>query len=202
MTKSAALLFTCALCLSTPALAQDVYLGGGLAFASGTSDQVTGGAGESDLSAGMVSLILGQRFERGSTFFGWETSADFSFGAETESPFTGTACSVSATGSYLCSQDVTLRFVGIYGASVGQGTEVFGSLGIGVMKGDFATSFLTVESAAVHGLTAGVGINQAFGNGLIGRGEVIYDKFTNSSQEAFSSEYTGTTVRLSVLRKF
>jgi hypothetical protein len=202
MKNSTVLCFASVLSLSTPALAQNVYWGGGLAFGSGTSDQVTGGVGSSDLSAAMVTLILGQRFDRGSMFYGWEASADLSFGADTENSVTGVPCATVASGSYLCSHDMTLRIVGVLGTSVGQGTDVFGSLGVGILKGDFADNSFSVESASVQGVTAGVGVNHAFGNGLIGRGEVIYDKFNHSSQAFYSSEYTGTTVRLSVLRKF
>lgn len=202
MTRLAATLVASAISLATPVLSQDVYWGAGLASGSGTSDQVTGGAGSSELSAGMVSFILGQRIDRGSMFYGWETSADLSFGADTENSVSGSSCTTFASGSYLCSHDMTLRLVGVLGASVGQGTDVFGSLGVGILKGDFADSSLTTESASVKGLTAGLGLGHAFGNGLIGRGEVIYDKFNSSSQEAFSSEYSGTTVRFSVLRRF
>lgn len=202
MTRVSAALLAGAFCLSSPALAQDIYWGGGLAFSSGTSDQVSGGGGSSDLSAGMLTLLLGQRFDRGSMFLGWEASADLSFGADTENSVNGLPCSGGATGSYLCSHDMTIRFVGVVGAAVGQGTDVFGSLGFGMLKGDFATNTFTVESASVHGLTAGVGVEHAFGNGLTGRGEVIYDKFNQSSQEVFSSEYSGSTVRLSVIKRF
>jgi len=185
-----------------PASAQDFYYGGGLAYSSGTSDNVSGGSGESDLSAGMVTLILGQRFAAAKGFWGWETSADLSFGAETENSASGVPCSASASGSYLCTQDATLRLVGIYGTSVGQGTEIFGSLGIGMFFGDYANNSTSVESAATYGLTVGVGLNREFGNGLVVRGEVIYDDFTRDTQDTFSSEYSGTTVRVALLRKF
>ena len=171
MTRLAATLVACAISLATPVLSQDVYWGAGLASSSGTSDQVTGGAGSSELSAGLGPVIVGQRIDRGAPFYGWGTSAE-------------------------------LSLVGVLGASVGQGTDVFGTLGVGILKGDFADSSFTTESASVKGLTAGLGLGHAFGNGLVGRGEVIYDKFNSSSQEVFSSEYSGTTVRFSVLRRF
>ena len=188
--------------LATFASAQDFYVGGGLAYSSGTSDHVTGGSGSSELSAGMVTLILGQRFAAGSGFWGWETSADLSFGHETENPATGAGCAVAATGSYLCKQDATLRLVGIYGMPVGQGTEIYGSLGLGMLMGDYADNTLSVESASTYGVTVGVGLNRDFGNGLTGRGEVIYDNFNNDTQEQWDSVYKGATVRLALLHKF
>lgn len=202
MTRLATALLASVVSLASPVLAQEVYWGGGLAFGSGTSDNVTGGGGTSDLSAGMVSVILGQRFDRGSMFFGWEANADLSFGADTENSINGQTCSAGASGSYLCSHDMTLRVVGVLGTSVGAGTDLFGSLGVGMLKGDFANNTNSVESASVSGFTASLGVDHAFGNGLIGRGEVVYDKFDKSSQEDFSSEYTGTTLRLSVLRRY
>jgi hypothetical protein len=84
MFKPSVVLLAWGLGLSAPAVAQDFYWGGGLADASGTSDNVAGGSGESDLAAGMLSLSLGQRFDRGSGFLGWEANADLGFGADTE----------------------------------------------------------------------------------------------------------------------
>jgi opacity protein-like surface antigen len=202
MHKFAPLALAIAATTAAPAVAQEFYFGGGLAYSSGTSDNVTGGGGESDLSAGMLTLLVGQRFAAGSGFWGWETSADLSFGAETENTDNGFPCSDGAEGSYLCSQDATLRLVGIYGMPVGQGTELFGSLGVGMMTGDFADSSSSVESASTYGLTVGAGVNVAVGNELTARGEVIYDSFTNTTQDEYSSDYKGTTFRLVLVRKF
>jgi Outer membrane protein beta-barrel domain len=202
MNRMNAVFLASAFALAQPASAQDFYFGGGLAYSSGTSDGVTGGSGESDLSAGMVTLILGQRYAAGNGFWGWETSADLSFGSETENSISGLPCSSGASGSYLCSHDATIRVVGMYGASVGQGTEIYGSLGLGLMTGDYATNAFTVESASTYGVTVGVGLTREFANGLIGRGEVIYDDFGNDTQDVFDSSYSGATVRLALLRRF
>jgi hypothetical protein len=201
MPRLAATVLASAIALSSPALAGDLYWGGGIAYTSGTSDNVTGGDGSSDLSAGMLTVILGQRFASGTGFFGWEASADPSLGAGAESTANGTTCA-PATGSYLCTHDATVRVVGQYGMAVGEGTEVFGSLGVGVLKGDFATSPATSTSAQVSGLTLGLGLNRDYGNGLTFRGEVIHDNFTNFSESVNASEYSGTSVRLALLRKF
>jgi opacity protein-like surface antigen len=151
----------------------------------------------------MVTLILGQRFAAGSGFWGWETSADLSFGAEAEDAFAGTTCAeAGADGPYLCQHDATLRLVGLFGTSVGAGTEVFGSLGVGMLLGDYANSPATTESAYTYGLTVGVGLSREFGNGLIGRGEIICDDFGNNTQDAYDSDYSGTTLRLALLRRF
>lgn len=202
MHKVAPLALALAAATAAPALAQEFYYGGGLAYASGTSDNVTGGGGESDLSAGMLTLLVGQRFAAGTGFWGWETSADLSFGAETENADNGFPCSDGAEGSYLCSQDATLRLVGIYGMPVAEGTEVFGSLGVGMLTGDYANSSSSVESASTYGLTVGAGMNVDVGNGLAARGELIYDSFTNTTQDEYSTDYKGTTFRIVLVRSF
>ena len=184
------------------ASAQDFYFGGGLGYTNGESESSFVGS-NSDLSAGMLTLILGQRFAAGSNFWGWETSADLSFGAEAEdSALGGTCADAGADGPYLCKHDATLRLVGLYGAPIGEGTEVFGSLGIGMMTGDYADDLNSVESASTYGLTIGVGLNREFGNGLVGRGEIIYDNFSSDTQEFYDSDYSGTTFRYALLRKF
>lgn len=193
---------TLAALISPSVSAQEFYLGGGFAYSSGKSEGIVRGH-KSDLQAGMVTLILGQRFAAGNGFWGWETSADLSFGAETEQVGIGGTCAADgADGPYLCQHDATLRLVGIYGTPVGQRMEVYGSLGLGMMLGDYADNTDSVESAYTYGLTVGVGLNREFGNGLIGRGEIIYDNFSSDTQEFYDSDYTGTTVRLTLLRKF
>jgi hypothetical protein len=185
---------------ASPALAEGFYFGGGLSYSNGTSESEFIGT-NSDLKAGMATLILGQRFEAGTGFFGWETSADLSFGADTDY-FGGTCAEEGADGPYLCTHDATVRVVGIYGTSIGSGTEVFGSLGVGTMLGDYATSPSTVESARTYGVTFGLGVNHDLANGLTLRGEVIRDRFTRDTQEDYDSTYSGTTVRVALLRKF
>jgi opacity protein-like surface antigen len=202
MNRMNAVFLASAFALAQPASAQDFYFGGGLAYSSGTSETDFVGA-DSDLSAGMVTLILGQRFDAGNGFWGWETSADLSFGAETENSDVGVTCAdFGANGPYLCEHMATLRFVGIYGTPIGQGTEIYGSLGLGMMLGDYADDTFSVESASTYGLTVGVGLNREFANGLIGRGEVIYDDFGNDTQDVFDPSYSGATVRLALLRRF
>lgn len=149
----------------------------------------------------MLTVILGQRFDAGAGFFGWETSADLSFGAEAEGASIGTSCP-PASGSYLCSHDATYRIIGQYGTAIGEGTEIFGSVGVGMIKGDFATSAFTQASASLSGLTVGLGAIRDFGNGFTFRGEVIHDSFKNSTQDPLASEYSATSVRLALLRKF
>ncbi|WP_431298403.1 hypothetical protein [Tabrizicola sp. BL-A-41-H6] len=183
------------------ASAQEFYFGGGLAYTSGTSESEFGNS--SDLDAGMLTLILGQRFAAGSGFWGWETSADLSFGSETEESSFGAVCSVDgANGPYLCEHTATVRLVGIYGVPVGADTEVFGSLGVGMMLGDYADNPFSVESARTYGGTIGLGLNRDFGGGLVARGEVIYDSFNRDTQEFYESDYSGTSLRVALIRKF
>ncbi len=183
------------------ASAQEFYFGGGLAYTSGTSQSEFGNS--SDLDAGMLSLIIGQRFAAGTGFWGWETNADLSFGSETKESTFGAVCSTDgANGPYLCEHKATVRLVGVYGVPVGAGTEVFGSLGVGVMLGDYADSPTSVESARTYGATAGLGLSRDFGGGLTARGEVIYDSFDRNSQEFYDSSYYGTSLRMALIRKF
>jgi hypothetical protein len=201
-TRHLPLVMALAAMIPATASAQDFYFGGGLAYSTGESDPTFTGS-NSELDAGMVTLIVGQRFAAGNGFWGWETSADLSFGAETEEVGTGGTCAVDgADGPYLCEHAATLRLVGIYGAPIGQGSEIFGSLGLGMMTGDYADDVGSVESAMTYGLTVGVGVNREFGNGLIGRGEIIYDNFNRDTQEFYNSNYSGATVRFGLLRKF
>jgi Outer membrane protein beta-barrel domain len=186
---------------SSSASAQEFYFGGGLAYTSGTSKSEDGNS--SELDAGMLTLILGQRFAAGSGFWGWETSADLSFGSETEESSIGAVCSVDgANGPYLCEHKATVRLVGLYGVPIADGTEVFGSLGVGMMLGDYANSPTTVESAYTYGATVGLGVNRDFGGGLVARGEVIYDSFNRDTQEFYESDYSGTSLRVALIRKF
>lgn len=192
--------------VSGAAFAQEMYYGGGLAYTSATSDNVAGGSGESDFSAGMLSLIIGQRHEAGSGFWALEASADLSFGAEAENPATGFTCYDGSSGSYFCKQKATIRMVGIYGMPVGQGTEVFGSLGLGVLFGENAVNTNAVDSGAHYGLTVGLGLSHELANGMTLRGEVIHDRFDRDNYDipvdAGVSDVTGTTLRVSLLRKF
>lgn len=183
------------------ASAQEFYFGGGLGYTSGTSDSEFGNS--SDLDAGMLTLLFGQRFAAGSGFWGWETSADLSFGSETEESEIGAVCSVDgAAGPYLCEHTATVRLVGLYGMPIADGTEVFGSLGVGMLLGDYADSSSTVESAYTYGATVGLGVNRDFGGGLVARGEVIYDSFNRDTQEFYESDYSGTSLRVALIRKF
>ncbi|MBL9047276.1 MAG: outer membrane beta-barrel protein [Tabrizicola sp.] len=193
--------------LPASAMAQEMYYGGGLAYSSMTSDRVLGGSGTSELKTGMVSMIVGQRFAAGdSAFWAWEANADLSFGAKAENPDTGLECALGASGSYLCGHDATLRLVGIYGAPVGQGTEIFGSFGLAVLVGETAVDTDEVDSGMHSGMTVGLGLSHALANGMTLRGEVIYDHFTKDNYDVpvsgNISEVDATTFRLSLLRRF
>lgn len=184
-------------------LGQNLYVGGGLAYTNGTSDNVSAGSGSSQLSAPLLSAIFGQRFTGSHAFWGWETNADIGFGVGTKGSVTDAGCADSSSGSYLCEQDVTMRLVGYLGTTLGNGIGVFGSVGVGGLRGQFSTSPSASDTGSVYGWTAGVGISHGLFNGMEMRGELIYDKFGNPDQpEGFRSEYVGTTLRVSVVRKF
>jgi opacity protein-like surface antigen len=187
---------------AAPLAAQDLYFGVGLGYSTGTSDAYEIGP-TSDLDAGMLSLIVGQRFAAGNGFWGWETSADLSFGKETNETGTLDTCAANnASAPYLCKHSATLRLVGVYGVPIGEGTELYGALGVGMLQGDYADNFSSVESAMTYGLTAGIGVNGELRNGMIARAEVIYDDFGSTTQEGGLSDYSGGTIRFGLLRKF
>lgn len=205
--KSFHLALAVAALLPASAMAQEMYYGGGLAYSSMTSDKVRGGSGTSELSTGMVSLIVGQRFAAGdAAFWAWEANADLSFGAKAKNPDTGYECAQGSSGSYLCGHDATLRLVGIYGAEVAQGTEIFGSFGLAVLAGENSVNTNAVDSGMHSGMTVGLGLNQTLANGMTLRGEVIYDHFTKDNYDipvsGNISEVDATTFRLSLLRRF
>lgn len=54
----------------------------------------------------------------------------------------------------------------------------------------------------MHGLTPGVGVSHALGNGLIGRGEIIHDRFNQSTQASNDPDQSGTTARLALISRF
>lgn len=183
--------------------AQQLYAGGGLAFTNGNSDNVSGGSGGSSLHAPELSLVFGQRFNANRAFFGWETNADFSFGSGTEGSQTGAGCDAGATGSYLCDQEVTYRLVGYLGTTLNNGLGLFGTFGVGGLNGEFADDFGSAGSGSIYGLTGSLGLSHSMFNDMEMRGEVIFDQFTNASQPGgYSSEYSATTLRVTVVKKF
>ena len=191
--------------IASSASAQELYYGGGLTYTHGESTPEFGGT--ATLDAPMLSLIVGQRYGAGSgsTFWGWEANGDFSFGADTDGPGVLTTCGASAgaDGPYLCQQQATVRVVGVYGTALANGMEVFGTLGFGALLGDFATSSSTSASGSVYGATVSLGLSREVATNMAVRGEVIYDKFDTANQSGgFVSNYTGTTVRLALIRKF
>lgn len=182
------------------ASAEGLYFGGGVGYTGATSRAQFSANNASEFDSGLATLILGQRFAAGTGFWGWETSADFSFGDEPE--FNSFTCDEGAGGPYICAHTATLRLVGIYGRPIAPGTDIFGSLGVGMALGDYASDEDVVESAYTYGLTVGIGVEHAYQSGLIARGEVIYDDFPGDTQEVFNSDYRATTIRLAILRKF
>jgi hypothetical protein len=185
---------------AAPALAQQLYAGGGLAYVSGESDYGVP-ADTADLSAGAGSIILGSRYELANGFWAVEGNADLSLGAGTEAAGGG-VCGVSANGPYLCEHKATVRLVGIYGFETASGLEIFGSLGYGIVYGDFADNTASVGSGHVGGATVGIGVSQPMGGGAI-RGEIIHDRFTSANQSGgYESDYTATSARVSYIMKF
>ncbi len=195
-----------AVAIASSASAQELYYGGGLTYTHGESTEVEFGF-TATLDASMLSLIVGQRYGSGSgsTFWGWEANADFSFGADTDGPGDYTTCEtgLGSVGHYLCQQRATVRLVGVYGTTLANGMEVFGTAGFGALRGDFATDNFTSASGVVYGATVSLGLSREVATNMAVRGEVIYDMFGTANQsDGYLSDYTGTSVRLALIRKF
>jgi len=113
------------------------YYGGGLSFSRATS--FSGFFTESSDTSPALGLTFGYRFENGNAFFGPEADIDLFFGSEFE--FAGTTCAAGgAAGPYYCTRDAVIRLRGIYGQSLNNGLEWFGSGGVGIMVGDGAVA--------------------------------------------------------------
>ncbi|SHJ62910.1 hypothetical protein SAMN05444000_1113 [Shimia gijangensis] len=168
---------------ASPTLADGIYYGFGLGFASAESEQGGGGVGFSELESAMLGVTTGYKWNVNSGFAALEMDADLSFGQETENTVTGFACSSGATGAYFCTHDATIRLRGIYGAPVGNGWSIFGALGYGFVSGTGAISPATTAKAITGGVTAGLGIQKQIGGGTL-RVEFIHDNFSSGVKKA------------------
>ena len=194
-TTAAALTLSVAMMATHSASADGFYYGFGLGYTSAESEQGGGGTGFSELDTAMLGLTTGYKWNVTSGFAALEMDADLSFGQKTKNTVTGFECSGGgASGAYFCSHDATVRFRGIYGMPVGNGWDVFGALGYGMVAGDGATSGTTSASAITGGITAGIGVQKALGNGTL-RVEFIHDNFSNGLKKPsaiFGTEFSPT----------
>jgi len=101
-----------------------------------------------------------------------------------------------------------IRLRGIYGQSLSNGLEWFGSGGIGIMVGDGATSPSTTDRGVNAGFTVGAGLQKSLGRGML-RGELIYDRFDTSLTKPtslkgieYEPDYEATTVKVSYIISF
>lgn len=158
------------------------YYGVGLGYSMMESKESDlPGADASEEKAGLIGLTLGYRWENASIFYGAELDGDFSFGTDFENSMSGTPCSVSASGPYWCSHDATLRLRGVVGQALPNGLEMFGSLGLAIVFGESAVQEIPRDNVASTGFTVGIGVQQPFARGGMGRLELIYDRADNSN---------------------
>ena len=206
-TTVSALALSVALMAAHSASADGIYYGFGLGYTSAESEQGGGGSGFSDLDSAMLGLTTGYKWNMTSGFAALEMDADLSFGQKTENTITGLECSGGASGAYFCSHDATVRFRGIYGMPVGNGWDIFGALGYGMVFGDGATSGSTTGSAVTGGITAGVGVQKQLGSGTL-RVEFIHDNFKNGLKNpsfggiSYSPTWEANTLKATYLINF
>ena len=184
---------------------QGFYFGGGLSFSRANSDDSFGS--ESTDTSPALGLTFGYRFEKGNAFYGPEADIDLFLGSDFE--FNNTPCSAGAIGPYYCSRDAVIRLRGIYGQSLSNGLEWFGSGGVGIMIGDGAVAPSGITDKGVNaGFTVGLGLQKSIGRGML-RGEVIYDRLNSSLTKPteargfeYEPDYEATTMKISYILSF
>ncbi len=188
--------------LSTPAVAEDgFYAGIGLGIQSVASQYLNGV--ESEGTGPVLGLTAGYRKEMTSGFMAVEIDADFSGGNRLE--FFGTDCDGGATGPYFCEQNATLRFRALAGREIRDGIEVFGSLGLGAMRGQGAVSpHGNTDTGVNSGATFGLGVQRWSEQGVL-RVEVIHDRFLHTIVRPggqYNPDYRATSLKASYILSF
>jgi hypothetical protein len=177
------------------------YTGVGLSFANGTSTAQTG-TGASDGNVTGLSVVLGNKWDRGGLSYAVELGADVALDSSVSPVAPSGDCGDDADGAYMCSQDATVRLRGLIGTQLGE-AEVFGAMGIGAAFGDFATDTSSVGSGSVYGLTFGTGVTYPVNDSLSIRGEVNYDYFTGPDQrDGTDSEWDALSARVMAIFNF
>ncbi len=184
---------------------QGYYYGGGLSFSRANS--VSDFGNESTGTSPALGLTFGYRFEKGNAFYGPEADIDLFLGSGLE--FNNTPCSAGAAGPYYCSRDAVIRLRGIYGQSLSNGLEWFGSAGLGIMVGDGAVAPSGITDKGVNaGFTVGLGLQKSIGRGML-RGEIIYDRLNSSLTKPtdaggfeYEPDYEATTMKISYILSF
>lgn len=197
--------------LATGANADGFYAGFGVGYTSADSDAGgpagSYGTGSSKLQAGIAGVTAGYRWDLQNGFAAAEFDSDFSLSSNFKNTLSGASCSVGATGAYYCTHDATVRLRGLYGAPVGNGWELYGALGLGLMSGKGATNTFTTDNGMNAGVTLGLGAQRQFGMGKA-RFEVTYDSFDStinkpsSATVSYEPSYKATSVKLSYLFAF
>ena len=189
---------------------QGFYYGGGLPFSRAYSQDGPApifGNFESSETGPALGLTFGYRFEKGNAFYGPEADIDLFLGSNFE--FNNNPCSArGSSGPYYCARDAVIRLRGIYGQSLSNGLEWFGSGGVGIMIGDGAVAPSGITDKGVNaGFTVGLGLQKSIGRGML-RGEVIYDRLNTSLTKPsrggpeYEPDYQATTIKISYILSF
>ncbi len=154
-------------------------------------------------------MVLGYRSEKGRAFFGPEINVERFRRGWFQDMTVPVNCEAIQNASYYCSRRSTYRVRGIYGRKLGQRTEVYGALGMGVMKGYGPIQQGRISLGINAGVTVGLGIQYPIRrNGML-RAEVVYDNFDLVVQhprgpdgQRYSPSYEATTIKVSYIMSF
>ncbi|MEP2716684.1 outer membrane beta-barrel protein [Pseudophaeobacter sp.] len=187
-------------CLASAASAENYF---GFSVEAMSAESKTGGSvanRTSDAVVPGISVILGRTYDAGNFFWGFEGSATINFQKAFEN--SGTPCSTSANGPYMCEQTAALRVYGVIGKEF-DGFDLYGKLGYGAAFGDFATNTNTQDSGSIQGATVAIGAARDIEK--LGKifAEVIYDDFGSTSQPGgFDSDYASVGLRFGFVKPF
>jgi len=209
MTIKTLLLSTSIFLLGSSAYADTgFYLGGSISYSDASSTFHS--TNESTESNAAIGFTLGYRFEKGTAFFGPEADIDLFLNSDF-SDSAGIPCSINASAPYYCERDATIRLRGVYGQSLNNGLEWFGTAGVGFMtgKGAVGPSPADRDRGVNMGLTVSLGLQKTISQRAMLRAEIIYDDFSNTITNptipgvfVADPEYQATTFKIGYILKF
>ena len=184
------------------------YLGGNISYSEASSTFRS--SFESTENTAAIGLTLGYRFEKGTAFFGPEADIDLFLNSDFEDS-NGIPCTIRASAPYYCERDATIRLRGVYGQSLNNGLEWFGTAGIGFMtgKGAVGPGPASRDRGVSSGVTVSLGLQKALSERTMLRGEIIYDDFSHSVTKptdpggfVADPSYQATTFKIGYILKF
>ncbi len=187
--------------LATSASADGMYYGIGLGITDAESDPKVFAPSTSGATFATLGATAGYRWDRSGHFLGAEANLDLGLGADFDDDFTGTACKTDAYGPYYCSHKATLRLRGMIGTEIGNGMELFGTLGLAAMSGDGAIYIDQQDGGVNTGVTVGMGLQKQVGRNTH-RIELIYDDLSSNSTKPggiYEPEYKAVSLNYTLI---